>query len=229
MKDITKAIDTNEPCDDLAQSLYTTLCEASVAAGATLRRHPQAPYSDDIHRLRIIVRLHQLIISQMRTGYDLGDSISSTKTKLGSVGVAIPETLAAAIAAHRGYKKELHATIKEEETNRHLRKTHLDKLADTYEAHGDQKTAAIIRRIQRAEATKKVYTKCRTARGLNNHGGISYLLVPENPNQDPKLCENWRRVDCPEEIIALLTERNIKHFGQSANCNLTKEPLDFTM
>ena len=55
------------------------------------------------------------------------------------------------------------------------------------------------------------------------------MLVPEDPNEDPKACENWRRVDCPEEIIALLQERNRTHFGQSANCNLTKEPLDFTM
>ena len=117
VKDIALAIDTNNPCDDRAQSLYTMLCEASVAAGATLRRHPQAPYSEEIHRLRIIVRLHQLIISQMRTGYDLGDSISSTKNKLGSVGVKIPETLTEAIVAHRDYKKELRATIKEEETN----------------------------------------------------------------------------------------------------------------
>ena len=148
VKDITLAINTNKPCDDLAQSLYTMLCEASVAAGATLQRHPQAPYSEEIHRLRIIVRLHQLIILQMRTGCDLGDSISSTKNKLGSVGVKIPDTLAEAIAAHCGYKKELRATIKEEETNRQLHKTHLDKLADTYEAHRDQKTASIVRRIK---------------------------------------------------------------------------------
>ena len=165
----------------------------------------------------------------MRTGYDLGDSITSTKNKLGSVGVQVPETMSEAMTAYNSYKRELQATIKEEEKNRHLRKTHLDKLADQYKAHGDKTQAAIVRWIKRAEATKKVCAKCQNARKLNHHGGISYLMVPEDPNQDPKLCENWRRVDCPEEIIALLTERNRKHFGQSANCNLTKEPLDFTM
>ena len=105
----------------------------------------------------------------------------------------------------------------------------MDKLADTYEAHGDNKTAAIIRRIKRAEATKKVFVKCKAARNLKTHGGISYLMVPEDSNQEPKECENWRRVECPEEIIALLQERNRRHFGQSANCNLTKDPFDFTM
>ena len=110
-----------------------------------------------------------------------------------------------------------------------MTKTHLDKLAETYESHGDKKTADIIRRIKKAEATKKVYAKGRTARKLNNHRGISYLLVPEDPAKDPKVCESWQQVDCPEEIIALLQERNRKHLGQSANCNLTKDSLNFTM
>ena len=52
-------------------------------------------------------------------------------------------------------------------------------------------------------------------------------MVPEDPTQDPKESEHWRRVNCPEEIIILLQECNHKHFGQSTNCNLTKEPLDF--
>ena len=229
VKDINTAIDTNVPCDDVAESLYVTLCKASTYAGAKLRRHPPAPYSEEICRLRLIVRLHKLIILQLCTGYDLGDPIASTRKKLGSIGVRIPESLSEAVASHHAYRKELRATIKEEETNRHLRKSHLDKMADAYEANGDKKTAAIVRRIKRAEATKKVYAKCRTARKLNIQGGISYLLVPEDPTQDPKVCEHWRRVDCPEEITALLQERNQKHFGQSANCNLTKEPLDFTM
>ena len=229
VKEIKTAIDMNEPCDALAETLYSTLCKSSVAAGSKLRKHPPAPYSEDIHRLRRIVRLHKLVILQLRTGYDLGDSILSTKNKLGSIGVQIPESLREAIASYHAYKTELRATIKEEDKNRQLQKNHLDKLADEHEARGDKTTAAIVRRIKRAEATKKVYAKCRTARNLNNHSGISYLMVPDDPNQDPKVCENWRRVDCPEEIIALLQERNQKHFGQSANCNLTKEPLDFTM
>ena len=229
MRAIKRATATNQPCDELAEKLYKQLCEASAYAGSTLRKHPLAPYSEDIHRLRIIVRLHKLIISQMHTGYDLGDSIASTRNKLGSIGVPIPATLQEAIASLYTYTTELRATIKEEEANKRLRKTHLDRLVEAYEASGDKKTAAIVRRIKRAEATKKVYAKCRTARGLNKHGGISYLLVPEDPTQDPKECENWRRVDCPDEIIALLQDRNQKHFGQSANCNLTKEPLNFTM
>ena len=91
---------------------------------------------------------------------------------------------------HNAYRKELCATIQEEEKNRYLQKSQLDKLADTYEANGDKKTAAIVHRIMKAEATKKVFAKYRTARNLNTHRGISYLLVPEDLTQDPKVCEN---------------------------------------
>ena len=130
-KEIETAIQTNIPCDSLAETLYTMLCKASAMAGAKLRWHPPAPYSKEIHRLRIIVRLHKLIVSQLQTGYNLGDSITSTKNKLESIRVHIPETVREAIASHHAYKKELWATIREEEKNRHLQKHHLNKLGDT--------------------------------------------------------------------------------------------------
>ena len=54
-------------------------------------------------------------------------------------------------------------------------------------------------------------------------------MMPEDSTQEPKECENWIRVDCPQEILALRQEQNWEHFGQSANCNLTTAPLDLTM
>ena len=47
--DIQTAIDMNKPCNDLAESLYNTLCECNIAAGSKLRQDPPAPYSKDIH------------------------------------------------------------------------------------------------------------------------------------------------------------------------------------
>jgi hypothetical protein len=108
-----------------------------------------------------------------------------------------------------------------------LRQKHQDELAAKPEAKGDKETARIIRRIQRAEQTKKLYQKCQQARGLNHQGGHSYLLVPENSQENPKTCSEWRRVECPNEIVALLQERNREHFGQSKDCNMTSDPFDF--
>ena len=55
------------------------------------------------------------------------------------------------------------------------------------------------------------------------------MLVPANPEDDPKTCEQWRRVDNPNEMMQLLQACNQKHFGQSKDCTLTSPPLDFTM
>ena len=107
---IKRSIATNQPCDELAEKLYKQLCEASATAGSKLQMYPLAPYSEDTHRLCIIVRLHKLIISQLRTGYNLGDSIASTKNKLGSIGVPNPATLQEATASLYTYKMELRAT-----------------------------------------------------------------------------------------------------------------------
>jgi hypothetical protein len=65
--------------------------------------------------------------------------------------------------------------------------------------------------------------------GKNKRGGLSYLEVPSQVGENPRTCQDWRTVDCPEEIELLLQERNRAHFGQSKDCNLTSEPFDFTM
>jgi hypothetical protein len=148
---------------------------------------------------------------------------------LGSIGVTIPNTLPECRKALQQYEKEFQATIREETQTKRFRLDHQKKLIQEYEQKGDKKEAAILRRIQRAEQVKKVFLKCKAARNLLREGGISYLMVPTDTTQDPKTCTDWTRVDCPDEIVALLQERNRSHFGQSRDCNLTSDPFDFTM
>jgi hypothetical protein len=218
----------DERNDDLAERLYGELAESCPDAGSRLKRYPTAPHSPEMVRMRNILRLLRLATSQFRTGIDLNDAIQETQKKLGSVGFAIPNSLHECVRALASHEKEFKALVKQEELTKKLRKQHQEKLADEYEAKGDKEAARIIRRIKRAEQTKKLYEKCRKARGLHHQGGLSYLLVPEDPLENPRTCNEWRRVDCPEEIVALLQERNREHFGQSKRCNLTSDPFDFT-
>ena len=113
---------------------------------------------------------------------------------------------------------EFRATLEEEIRTRQLRRAHQEERIEHHEVRGNGKQAKIHRQILRAEAMKKVWRKCQAARGLHKQGGLSYLEVPADPTENPKECENWRRVDIPEEIKALSEERNQKHFGQSKNC-----------
>ena len=65
--------------------------------------------------------------------------------------------------------------------------------------------------------------------GNENQGGISSVKVPTDPQQDPKQCLDWTTIDDPPEVIAAISDRLKKHFGQSKNCTWTSPPLDFTM
>ena len=55
------------------------------------------------------------------------------------------------------------------------------------------------------------------------------MLVPEHPQEDPKTCEHWICIDDPNILMTLLQSQNRTNFGQSKNCTLTSQPLDFTM
>jgi Sec-independent protein translocase protein TatA len=203
---IQHSIQMGIPNHMLAERLYQQLASACKEAGSMLKRYPPAPYSPEIARMRNILRLMKLTVSSYFPQYNLEDTIAETRAKLGSIGVTIPNTLEECRRALNQYKKEFQATIREETKSKQFRQDHQKKLIQEYEQKGDKKEAAILRRIQRVEQVKKVFLKCKAARNLLREGGISHLMVPTDQTQDPKVCTDWRRVDCPDKIVALLQE-----------------------
>ena len=125
--------------------------------------------------------------------------------------------------------RKLKLAISEETETRNLREQHRFCLIEKYTAEGNTALVKPIRGIQRAEEVKRVFQRCRTARNLEHEGGLTHLLVPSQSDQDPKTCNDWRRLDCPTEIQQQLALRNQCHFGQSDGCTLTSPPTDFTM
>ena len=157
------------------------------------------------------------------------DNIAQTKAKIGNMGYKLPETAALCQQALVKVTRQLKATLQEELETKNLRRQHQEKLIAEHEAAGNSKTAKKIRGIQRAEQVKRVFQRCKAARQLGSEGGLSHILVPDNPTSDPRACAHWIRIDDPSEMTNLLMERNQQHFGQSKSCTLTKPPLDFTM
>ena len=117
--------------------------------------------------------------------------------------------------------KKLQSAITEETTTKKLCKQHQNSLIDKYIMEGNTKLAKHIQGIQLAEEVKRVYQRCCAARNFDTEGGLSYLLVPSQPDDDPKTCQEWKQVDCPHEIKNRLTQHNQQHFGQSKGCTLT--------
>jgi hypothetical protein len=74
-----------------------------------------------------------------------------------------------------------------------------------------------------------VWKKCAHARGLTKTGGISHVLVPEDPREDPKTSTTWKKLEDPLEVIQAINNRLQVHFGQAQHCTWTNPPLDVTM
>jgi hypothetical protein len=223
------AVDTDTPNHELAEKHYKRLCSSCQFTGSRLKRYPGAPYSTKLSRMRTIQRLLQLTISQYTSKYDLTNEIADTSIKLSSIGYTLPNTLAECRAALSQQIKEIKKTTREEEKSRKLRNQHLEKLIETHDQNGNKKEANnSVCQIKKAEQGKRVFQKLHAIRGLMTSGGLSHVLVPVDPTENPKTCTEWRREDNPQALEKLLEDRNRQHLGQSQNCTLTSPPLNFT-
>lgn len=219
----------DSPDHDLAEDLYRRLHGSCVYAGRRLRKFPKAPYSPTIARLRNIMNLMRMAVSNFTSPVSLQENIDHLQEKLGSLRYEVPATLDECKQQLQAVQKEFKTLLLQELTTRKLRCQLQDTLLQQYQQEGNSKMAKKLRQIKRAEEVSHVYRKLDRIRKPFHQGGLSHLLVPEDPNDNPKTCTSWRRVDDPDEIQALLQERNAKHFGQSKQCTLTKDPTDFTM
>jgi hypothetical protein len=219
----------DKPNHDLV--LYARLVAASRYGGSQLKKYPTAPYSPDIARLRNIQRLLKLAISQFRGSYDLSEPIRQMQITLGDDTYNIPGMLQGCQLALVRATADLQAVIQEEEKSRQLRANHNQTLIQKHKAKGNTKEEKRVRGIQCAEEVKRVIQRCAAARHKDPAGGISHILVPENSNDPPASCSQWKRIVDPKQkqIKEYLLERNRAHFGQAKGCNLTTPPLDFTM
>ena len=228
INELSDLMDKNERDDHLAEILYNQLIKASNYAGQKLKPYPLAPYSPAIAQLRTAQNCTRILISSYTNAYDTSIKATEARNKLGSLGYDVPDNLLDCKTLRNQLTSELKKTIKAEEQTKQRRKDHIDQLISKSTQDGGP-TAAILKRIKNAGELKAVFYKCARARGKQNRGGLSHLLVPAIPGTDPKSCDNWELVDCPEEIEILLEERNRNHFGQSRDCNLTSPPFDFSM
>ena len=219
----------DHPNHTLAEDLYERLIAASIYAGSTLKKFPPAPYSPTIARLRNIHQLLKLAVTQFRTSKDMTESIARTKAKLGDAGYQLPNSLTHCTQALASCTRQLKAAIRDETETHNLRRHHQTQLIEKHEAAGNSKMAKKIRGMQRAEATKKVFQKCRAAQNIGTEGGLTHVMIPANPTDHPRTCTTWKRIDDPTEMTHTLMEWNQAHFGQSKGCTLTTPPLDFTM
>ena len=200
LADLKASMCQNQPDHLLAEALYEQLIAASIYAGSKLKKFPLVPYSPTIARLWNVHRLLKLAVTQFKTSKNMSDSIARTKAKLGDAGYELPGTLELCTQVLHRCTRQLKAAIREELATNNLRRQHQDQRIEHHEAAGNTKLAKKIRGMKNAESTKRVFQRCRAARNLGAEGGLTHVLVPDNPNDNPRTCDHWRRIDCPKEM-----------------------------
>ncbi len=164
----------------------------------------------------------QTVLTQHRTKRDMSQPIQSLQTQ-GASDFIIPMMVKECQEKLKEMQKEISDIIKNDFKVRH---DELRDLVATLEASGDdEKKKKILARLIKAEELKSVFQELQAVRGRMGSKGLSYSEVPVDPNADPKLCTEWKKIDMPDEIVKYLLERNQKHFGQANGTPLTCPPL----
>jgi hypothetical protein len=226
---LRQCMNSGEPNHQLAESLDKIRIQACQCSAKRLKRYPPVPYSPDIARFRNIEHLLRLKRHSFTSRRNHEASILRRLEQLGEPNFHLPTTKEDCEKLLKATQKDLRRMEKEERNTAKRRRQHQQDLQASYWEADNAKAAKIVQRIQKAEEMARVWRKCAAARGLTNEGGLSYLLVPEDPAVNPKQCDAWRRIDDQEEINDRLQERNQKHFGQAKGGKLTAPPFDVTM
>jgi hypothetical protein len=79
----------------------------------------------------------------------------------------------------------------------------------------DKRHAALLRRLRKNEKVKRMYAKVKAARERGHRQGLTRLEIPLHPEDDPKMCTDWKVIVVPSEIVEHLQKRMRQYFGQA--------------
>jgi len=209
-------MDSGNRNDALAEKLDRRRIAGCQYAAGKLQRYPTPPYSPEIARLRNIESLLKLAMFQIRNPSDnYSEAMDKLQLKLGSIDITIPPTIQEIRQLRSANMQVLKAMEIQEHKTGSARSRYQDSLIEMYEKAGKTLSATAVRRIKRAEATARVWVDVSAARGLNKGGGLSHVLIPEDPAEDPATCQEWTKVDDPQEIRSKVAQRLHQHLSQS--------------
>ena len=95
------------------------------------------------------------------------------------------------------------------------RKDFMERIAIKHEIEDHPDKAKITKNIIRSEAVVRMYRTLRTYLKPTSQA-ITYVEVPEDPEEDPNKAVKWRKIFNKEELEQALHERNRMHFSQAA-------------
>jgi hypothetical protein len=211
----------------LAEALDKDLTRACLSASKRCRKMRLTPWSPKVIKARDTVNILKRLLGMYRTKVNMTQSIAKLRSKA-SRRRTLPTNAAACSLALREAQGLLKTIVRAAAAHR---RDHLENLAEICALREDKAKSKILKQLIQAEDIKAMYAKIRALRKNQSRQGITKLEVPLNPTDDPKTCRQWRTVDLPDKILALLRKRNQDHFGQAEGTPFTvgtlKQDFDF--
>ena len=208
-----------------AERLDRDLVHASLTAEKRVKKFQAPAWSVALARARERVRILKKGLFQMKHDIDPSDTIRFAK----DLKIFQQDLELLAITQWSSSLRKARRDVKELVVESFAkRETELQEQISFYEQsskESDKKKAAILKRIARAEALKKLAEKIRRLRSPDLRQGITRIEIPVHASDDPKSCTEWQIIDVPSEIVENLQNRNRIHFGQAKGTPFTVSPL----
>lgn len=136
-----------------------------------------------------------------------------------------PMTYSAAKANARAAYKHLEHVRR---NDAHYRSRHLDQVA--FATSGNDDPAGVfskaVQQLKLAEEWKRRYKKCQVLCGKGTRAGLTHILVPTNPEEDPNnSCQSWTAVRDQDIMERRILQQNERHFSQADTTPFGSDPL----
>jgi hypothetical protein len=221
-----------------AEKLDKLLEQASKLGGTSCRKRRRDWWSQKVTTLRCQCHLLQRLLSGYRNSIDILPIVTQRMHEL-NLDFQLPNSF-------ESCKKMLKIAqnLVREASQQHIqiRLDELDDRAETCALEGNLEKQKNIKQMASHESTCKMYSKIRSARGLNTKNAqFTSLQIPTDwPDRDTEISNieslsdpksiahddsKWRTVELPADIMHYLRLRNRLHFGQAQGTPFTVSPL----
>jgi hypothetical protein len=190
--------------------------QAMEAGLKAVKKRYRTPFSPEMRQTRLARTFYNLHMSQFKTGRTKSRPLKEVERKMKSVPTTPEDQRDCHIRL-----KEVQAKIRKLRTEAAQKRREFLARSVNFKCGGDGGKADRIRAmIQKAEDLREVCRKIRHVVKPGQASGLQTVLVPVD-NPDPKKATVWQTIDDPQKVVAVLQERNQKHFRQAEGTPFT--------
>jgi hypothetical protein len=213
---LTDAHGLTQPLARKWERIDRDLLRACLHAERLTRCRDRPAWSPKLHQASMAVAYWKITLSGMRNNRDFADQLELLLQQL-DWDEHPPNAPAKddIVAKLRDAQKEIR-TIRADATEH--RSEFLQERAAAEALAGNDEVAKVLRRIEKAEATKVCFRLLRKYLKPSTRGGITRIEVA---NKDG----TTRIVSEPKQVNSLILKRNHAHFSQATGTPFTKAPL----